>query len=170
MEASVEPSGLYTMRELNQHTADVIKRVNETRKPAVITRHGHFVALITPLADVQVESAVLGAVVDELKRGESDTVYSSSEMAHRLAAEFGNGDEFHNSVSADGSRELFEDGASATSYVESLTVTNNRGEDVAIDVEALSAELDSVTEAAHDLAIPEMSKLAHALGVGRQHV
>lgn len=54
----------YTMRQLNQDTADVIRKINESGEPAAITRHGRFVALITPLADVEVESVVLAAVID----------------------------------------------------------------------------------------------------------
>jgi len=54
---------VYTMRELNQRTAEVIKEINESGKPGVITRHGRFVALITPLANKDVEAAVLSAVL-----------------------------------------------------------------------------------------------------------
>ena len=55
---------LYTMRELNHDTAGVIRAINESGKPALITRQGRFVAMITPLANRGVESAVLDAVID----------------------------------------------------------------------------------------------------------
>jgi antitoxin (DNA-binding transcriptional repressor) of toxin-antitoxin stability system len=55
----------FTMRYLNQKTAKAMQTVNDAKAPAVITRHGQFVALIFPLADVNVESALLGAIVEQ---------------------------------------------------------------------------------------------------------
>jgi prevent-host-death family protein len=49
----------YTMRELNQHTARVLEEINDSHRPAVITRHGRFIALITPLRDSAIEELVL---------------------------------------------------------------------------------------------------------------
>ena len=48
-----------TMRELNQQTASIISEIEKTGRPAVITKHGRFVAVITPLAPGQVESRIL---------------------------------------------------------------------------------------------------------------
>lgn len=62
-QTEVSNAHVYTMRDLNQHTADVIREINESGEPAVITRHGRFVALIKPLVGVNVESTVLGAVI-----------------------------------------------------------------------------------------------------------
>lgn len=62
----IASSHWYTMRELNQNTAKVLREINESGEPALITRQGRPIALITPLADAQVESAVLGAVLDSL--------------------------------------------------------------------------------------------------------
>lgn len=66
---------VYSMRELNQHTARVLEEINTSGEPAAITKHGRFVALITPLADAQVESIVLreGAIADELHERASDS-------------------------------------------------------------------------------------------------
>ena len=50
---------IYTMRELNQQTARVIEEIEKAGRPAIITRHGRFVAIIRPLAAGQVESRVL---------------------------------------------------------------------------------------------------------------
>ena len=61
----ISSSHTYTMRELNQNTAKVIQEINEAGEPALITRQGRVVALITPLANERVEAAVLGAVLDE---------------------------------------------------------------------------------------------------------
>ncbi|MBB2890860.1 hypothetical protein [Flexivirga oryzae] len=55
---------IYTMRELNHDTPQVIREINESGKPAAITRRGRFVALITPLANSGVESAALAAAVE----------------------------------------------------------------------------------------------------------
>jgi antitoxin (DNA-binding transcriptional repressor) of toxin-antitoxin stability system len=59
----------YTMRELNQHTARVLAEINESRRPAAITRHGRFIALITPLEGAEIESLVLrkGPIEAEVK-------------------------------------------------------------------------------------------------------
>jgi antitoxin (DNA-binding transcriptional repressor) of toxin-antitoxin stability system len=48
-----------SMRELSQHTATVIEEINKSGEAAVLTRHGLFVALITPLAGRRIESIVL---------------------------------------------------------------------------------------------------------------
>ena len=61
---------IYTVRELNQNTAQVIDEVNRSGQPAAVTKHGRFVALITPLRGTQIESLVLshGRLADELHR------------------------------------------------------------------------------------------------------
>ena len=55
---------IYTMRELNHDTPRVIREINESGRPAAITRRGRFVALITPLANSGVEAAALSAAID----------------------------------------------------------------------------------------------------------
>jgi prevent-host-death family protein len=57
---------VYTMRDLNQRTAVIMSQVEKTGKPAFITRHGRFVAMITPLAPGQVESRVLAEMAREI--------------------------------------------------------------------------------------------------------
>ena len=47
------------MRELTQHTARVMDDINSFGQFGVITKHGRFVALITPLANAQVERLVV---------------------------------------------------------------------------------------------------------------
>ena len=49
----------YTMRELNQRTARVLEEINDSGSPAVITRHGRFIALVTPLRGAAIEAMVL---------------------------------------------------------------------------------------------------------------
>jgi len=48
-----------SMRELNQRTSSVIDEVNCSGGPAVVTKHGQFVAMITPLGRRRLESLVL---------------------------------------------------------------------------------------------------------------
>ena len=50
---------VYSMRELSRQTARVMDKVEETGKPAFITRDGRFIATITPIAPGQVESRVM---------------------------------------------------------------------------------------------------------------
>lgn len=59
----------YTMRELNQNTAHVLEEINDSRKPALITKHGRFIALITPMRDVEIEQLVLshGSLAKEVE-------------------------------------------------------------------------------------------------------
>jgi len=59
---------VFTMRELNQQTARIMGQIEKAGKPAFITRHGRFVALIMPLASGQVESRVLAEMTRELAR------------------------------------------------------------------------------------------------------
>jgi len=57
--------GLYTTRELNQQTSYVMDQI-EKNGPALITRHGRFVAMITPLKG-NVESRVLAEMTREIR-------------------------------------------------------------------------------------------------------
>jgi antitoxin (DNA-binding transcriptional repressor) of toxin-antitoxin stability system len=63
---------IVSMRELNQRTSAVIDEINQSNEQAVITKHGRFVALITPLGNERVESVVLsGDRVGELLRAQN---------------------------------------------------------------------------------------------------
>ncbi|MFV2094694.1 type II toxin-antitoxin system Phd/YefM family antitoxin [Micromonospora sp. LOL_014] len=82
---------VYTMRELNQRTAEVLRQINEDGRPAVITRHGRFVALITPLADRDIEAALLDQILESTGSREQlighrplDTARTTSEVAEEL--------------------------------------------------------------------------------------
>jgi prevent-host-death family protein len=60
---------IYTMRELNQRTAEVMREIEEHKVPAFITKHGRFVAMITPLETGQVESRVLSEMARQINKG-----------------------------------------------------------------------------------------------------
>jgi antitoxin (DNA-binding transcriptional repressor) of toxin-antitoxin stability system len=57
---------VFTMRELNQQTARVIDEIEKAGKPAVITKHGRFVAIIRPLTPGQVESRILPEIARQI--------------------------------------------------------------------------------------------------------
>jgi antitoxin (DNA-binding transcriptional repressor) of toxin-antitoxin stability system len=61
-----EEALIYTMRELNQQTARIMSEIERTGRTAFITRHGRFVATITPLEPGQVESRVLNEMAREI--------------------------------------------------------------------------------------------------------
>ena len=60
---------VYTMRDLNQQTARIMAEIEKSGKPAYITKHGRFVAIITPLAHGQAESRVLAEMQREIAKG-----------------------------------------------------------------------------------------------------
>lgn len=60
---------VYTMRELNQQTRSIMSEIEKTGKPAFITWHGRFVAIITPLPPGQIESEVLSEMASEIATG-----------------------------------------------------------------------------------------------------
>lgn len=60
---------VYTMRDLNQRTAEVMKEIEERKAPAFITKHGRFVAMITPFEAGQVESRVLAEMARQINKG-----------------------------------------------------------------------------------------------------
>ncbi|WP_131701813.1 type II toxin-antitoxin system Phd/YefM family antitoxin [Mycolicibacterium elephantis] len=82
---------IYTMRYLNQHTAEVINEINRTDEPAVITLRGRFIALIAPLEQIDVESALSYSLMEESENvsqliGDhtSSEIYSIEEATEKL--------------------------------------------------------------------------------------
>jgi antitoxin (DNA-binding transcriptional repressor) of toxin-antitoxin stability system len=61
---------VFTTHELGRQAARLINEIEKAGKPAVITEHGRFVAIIRPLAPGQVESAVLPEIARQI--GEQD--------------------------------------------------------------------------------------------------
>lgn len=92
---SVEAVAVYTVSQLSQQCAQVLEQINASGRPAAVTRHGKFVAMITPLAGSQVESVVLSegplaaeytTIAKEALADES-TLWSSDDVARLLGAE-----------------------------------------------------------------------------------
>jgi antitoxin (DNA-binding transcriptional repressor) of toxin-antitoxin stability system len=67
---------VYTMRQLGQQTAYVMTQIGNDG-PALITRHGHFVAMITPLRG-DVESRVLTEMAREIGKRDPGTSSQAS--------------------------------------------------------------------------------------------
>src|SRR3954447_6943480 len=65
---------VFTMTELNQHTAGVLAEINAAGRPAAITKHGKFVVMIHPLEGSSVESMVLsrGSLAEEFVQHAED--------------------------------------------------------------------------------------------------
>src|ERR1700677_3108345 len=66
-DTAISRDHIYTMRQLNQQTADVLKEINDQGSPAMITKRGRFIAMIVPLIGADIESTVVGAIVDEIE-------------------------------------------------------------------------------------------------------
>jgi DNA-directed RNA polymerase specialized sigma24 family protein len=83
---------IYHMRDLNQRTAQVIQEINDHGKPALVTRHGRLVALITPMLGQGIEGRLIQAALEaqeattERLLGEQSQPLRSTE---ELAAELG---------------------------------------------------------------------------------
>src|ERR1700722_16267408 len=59
---------VFTMRDLNQQTPRVMEQIEKAGKPAVITRHGRFIAIFRPLVAGQVESQVMPALAHQVAK------------------------------------------------------------------------------------------------------
>lgn len=78
-ESRLDGVRIYTMRDLNQRTAEVVREVLDAREPALITKHGRFLLMLSPVADT-VESAIVGAVLGE-------GVHREQALGHRSTAD-----------------------------------------------------------------------------------
>ena len=63
---------VYTMRDLNQNTARVMKEIREAGRPAFITSYGRFIAIIQPLEPGQFEQQALAALAREIGHKDGD--------------------------------------------------------------------------------------------------
>ncbi|MFF3208428.1 type II toxin-antitoxin system Phd/YefM family antitoxin [Streptomyces sp. NPDC002962] len=64
-----------TMRELSNNASQIVREVNEQDRPAVVTKHGRYVAVIQPLTNAQVESVALRSLARE---ADQDDDYANS--------------------------------------------------------------------------------------------
>lgn len=86
------------IRDLGEDLSAALARINSSGEPTLVSRHGQFVALITPLAGQRVESRALAddPVLFEALRGEAadaavdrDTDLSVAEVRARLREQMG---------------------------------------------------------------------------------
>ena len=89
LDAALAELKIYTMAELNQNTAHVLNEINDAGRPAAVTKHGRFVALITPLRDAKIESVVLsqGPLANEIEARATDLTqvrYTPEELTARV--------------------------------------------------------------------------------------
>ena len=61
---------IYSMRELGRQAGRIVREIENSGKPAFITRYGRFIATITPLASGQVESEVLPEMARQIAKQE----------------------------------------------------------------------------------------------------
>ncbi|WP_170317005.1 hypothetical protein [Acrocarpospora corrugata] len=71
------------MRDLNQRTAEVIQEINDSGIPAIITRHGRFVAMITPLLNKGLEGELIAQFLRNQASESSDPTSSARELESR---------------------------------------------------------------------------------------
>lgn len=55
----------YTMRDFGQRAGQIMAEIEASGQAAFITRHGRFIALITPLRPGEVEQRVLSQIAQE---------------------------------------------------------------------------------------------------------
>ena len=65
-EVNLASARIVTVRELTRATAEVLRSVNESGEPAVVTRHGRFVAVISPLEGARLEVYAMGRLAERL--------------------------------------------------------------------------------------------------------
>jgi hypothetical protein len=59
---------LFSIGELDQQTVRIMSQIEEASKPAVITRDGRFIAVITPLAHGQAESVAMPEIARQIAK------------------------------------------------------------------------------------------------------
>lgn len=66
MDVNLAAARIITVRELTRDTAAVLREINDKSEPALVTRHGRFVALLTPLEGTKLEVRALDRLGSEL--------------------------------------------------------------------------------------------------------
>ncbi|MEV5374979.1 type II toxin-antitoxin system Phd/YefM family antitoxin [Streptomyces nondiastaticus] len=87
-----EEDDIVTMRDLGQNAAKTIDRINESGRPALVTRHGRPQAAIIPLANAHIATTVLAHPDSALRKSvvaaeeelAKDGAISSADVAKAL--------------------------------------------------------------------------------------
>lgn len=86
-ELALADGDIYTLHEISDRTVRVFEQIMESGRPAGVTLHGRFIALITPIEDGEVESVALttGSLADQLEA--VDAAHFSSEHARTVVGD-----------------------------------------------------------------------------------
>lgn len=78
MKLDLGSARIVTVRELARDTASVLKEINDTGEPAVVSRHGKLIAVLAPLGGAKLELRALelmtSALPDVDEASEDDNV------------------------------------------------------------------------------------------------
>ncbi|MFF9690986.1 hypothetical protein [Streptomyces sp. NPDC014623] len=75
---------IVTMRELANSASQIMRELNESNRPAVVTKHGKFVAVIQPLAGAQVEAISLTNLAVSLADDAAEDAVDGTEVRRRF--------------------------------------------------------------------------------------
>ncbi|MFD9885886.1 hypothetical protein ACFWZT_31025 [Streptomyces alboflavus] len=86
---SLGSARIVTMRELANDTSRIMRELNDTSEPALVTKHGRFIALIQPLAGVKVEAIAVQNLLSTMPTAaevddEADESVDSTDAMRRL--------------------------------------------------------------------------------------
>ncbi|MFD8491388.1 hypothetical protein [Streptomyces sp. NPDC059712] len=86
---SLDKARVVTARELAHGTSRILRELQEAGRPALVTRHGRYIAVIQPIADAEVEAISLRSLALEgLEEDDADAEsVDVSEVRRRLDAQ-----------------------------------------------------------------------------------
>ncbi|WP_236244208.1 type II toxin-antitoxin system Phd/YefM family antitoxin [Streptomyces sp. CC210A] len=90
-EINLGSARIVTMRELSANAAAVVRDINKDGRPALVTKHGRFVAVLTPIAGVRVEAIAIEKMMDSLPQPDDldDEMRESSADGADVARQLG---------------------------------------------------------------------------------
>ncbi|MCM1943499.1 hypothetical protein NC239_35465 [Streptomyces sp. G3] len=85
---SLDKARVVTARELAHGTSRILRELQEAGRPALVTKHGRYIAVIQPLADAEVEAISLRSLALEGLEDDDDAEsVDVSEVRRRLDAQ-----------------------------------------------------------------------------------
>lgn len=85
---SLDKARVVTARELAHGTSRILRELQEAGRPALVTKHGRYIAVIQPLADAEVEAISLRSLAREGLEDDDDAEsVDMSEVRRRLDAQ-----------------------------------------------------------------------------------
>ncbi|MGH2634143.1 MAG: type II toxin-antitoxin system Phd/YefM family antitoxin [Tepidiformaceae bacterium] len=83
-----------TIRELSRNTGGVVDAVQQTGRPAFVTRHGRLVAAVIPISEAAMEDYILSTApefVDAMREAEADLKAGKTRRLEAVLEEMGEG-------------------------------------------------------------------------------